>query len=39
LRAFGSASGVRRASEEQLAAVRGVTPALANKIKEALNVE
>ena len=39
LRAFGSASGVKRATEAQLAAVRGVTPALANKIKEALNVE
>jgi excinuclease ABC subunit C len=39
LRVFGSASGVRRASEAQLAAVPGVTPALANKIKEALNVE
>ncbi|HEY5094028.1 MAG TPA: excinuclease ABC subunit UvrC [Candidatus Eremiobacteraceae bacterium] len=39
LREFGSASGVRRATEAQLAAVRGVTPALATRIKEALNVE
>lgn len=37
LRAFGSASGVRQASVAELAAVRGITADLAEKIKEALN--
>jgi excinuclease ABC subunit C len=36
LRAFGSASGVRRASVAELAGVRGITPELAEKIKGAL---
>jgi len=37
LRKFGSASGVRRASEEQLRAVPGISASVARSIKEALN--
>ncbi len=37
LRKFGSASGVRRASEEQLRSVPGITASVARSIKEALN--
>jgi excinuclease ABC subunit C len=37
IRAFGSAAGVRRASLEELCAVPGITPALAQSIKETLS--
>jgi excinuclease ABC subunit C len=37
LRKFGSASGVRRASEEQLRTVPGISASVAHSIKEALN--
>ncbi len=36
IRAFGSASGVRRASIEELVSVPGITPKLAGAIKEVL---
>jgi excinuclease ABC subunit C len=39
IRAFGSAAGVRRASLEELGAVPGITPALAQSIKDTLSRE
>ncbi len=39
IRAFGSASGVRRASVKELACVPGITPKLAEAIKEVLTRE
>jgi excinuclease ABC subunit C len=35
--AFGSVGAIRRASVDEIAAVKGVTPALASHIKSALN--
>jgi excinuclease UvrABC nuclease subunit len=37
LTAFGSVSAIRRASVDEIAAVKGVSPALASQIKTALN--
>jgi excinuclease ABC subunit C len=37
LTAFGSVSAIRKASVDEIAAVKGVTPALASQIKTALN--
>jgi len=37
LTAFGSVGAIRRASVDEIAAVKGVTPALASQIKSALN--
>ncbi|HEX5274156.1 MAG TPA: excinuclease ABC subunit UvrC [Candidatus Rubrimentiphilum sp.] len=36
LTAFGSAAGIRRASVDEIAAVKGMTPALASRVKAAL---
>jgi excinuclease ABC subunit C len=36
LTAFGSAAGIRRASIDEIAAVKGMTPSLAAKVKQAL---
>jgi excinuclease ABC subunit C len=36
LTAFGSAAGIRRASIDEIAAVKGMTPALAAKVKQGL---
>jgi excinuclease ABC subunit C len=38
LTAFGSVAAIRKASVDEIAAVKGVTPALASQIKTALNV-
>jgi excinuclease ABC subunit C len=36
LTAFGSAAGIRKASIDEIAAVKGMTPSLAAKVKQAL---
>ena len=36
LTTFGSAAGIRRASLDEIAAVKGMTPALAAKVKQDL---